>query len=161
MPNRADSAKIHMAKKALAMSDSQYRDLLRDRYGVESSKDLSAADTADLLGFFRQQGWEARPPREAEQAQPPAPRRPAPRKNVAAMVAKIAVQLRDAGRLGKGVDRLAYADGIARHMFFKGHPEVQVWVEWLEPGQLVKVIQALEIDAKRRVRRLDDAQPVE
>lgn len=57
MPERATLAKIHIAKKALALTDEQYRDMLTDRYGVASSKDLSDAQCTDLLAAFEELGF--------------------------------------------------------------------------------------------------------
>ncbi|GAB0058070.1 hypothetical protein SIID45300_02410 [Candidatus Magnetaquicoccaceae bacterium FCR-1] len=155
MSSSAAFAKIHIAKKELGLDDAQYRQMLRDRYGVESSKTLSAQDIADLLSHLQKLGWKPKLPKAAEQPAPPAGRRPQPKKGNEAMIAKVAAMLKNAGRLGQGATRFAYADGIARHMFFGGDPDVQVWVEWLERWQLVKVIQALEYDAKRLPRKTD------
>ncbi|MBF0261070.1 MAG: regulatory protein GemA [Magnetococcales bacterium] len=157
MLSREMKGKIKMAQKELKLDDGQYRQMLLDRYGVDSSTKMSFADALDLLAHFKKLGWKPRPPKEAEQPGPPAGRRPQPREGNEAMVAKIAAMLKNAGRLGQGAARLAYADGIARHMFFGGDLDVQVWVEWLERWQLVKVIQALEFDAKRVLKRANDA----
>lgn len=39
---RAELAKIHVAKKQLAMDDETYRTMLMSQFGVESARDLSA-----------------------------------------------------------------------------------------------------------------------
>lgn len=156
MLSREMTAKIKIATKELKIDDGQYRQMLQDRYGVDSCTKMTPANAWDLLAHFKKLGWTPRPPKEAEQPAPPAGRRPQPREGNEAMVAKIAAMLKNAGRLGQGAARLAYADGIARHMFFEGDLNVQVWVEWLERWQLVKVIQALEFDAKRAVKRVGD-----
>ncbi len=60
MPTNAQKAKIHIAKKEIGLSDQVYRDLLLDRYGVESSKYLKDGDVRDLLDHFRALGWRPR-----------------------------------------------------------------------------------------------------
>ena len=57
MPTRADLAKIHIAKKELGMTDEEYCDILRERFGKESAKDLTGGQTFRLLSYFRQKGW--------------------------------------------------------------------------------------------------------
>ena len=57
MPTRAEYAKINIACKELAMDKSS---LIMDRYQVESSRDLTAKQVADLLVFFRGKGWKPR-----------------------------------------------------------------------------------------------------
>lgn len=57
MPNRSDLAKIHIAKKELGLDDATYRDILRDRYHLESAADLTPRQAADLIAYFRQKGW--------------------------------------------------------------------------------------------------------
>lgn len=57
MPTRNELAKIHIAKKELGLDDATYRSILWDRYGKESSVDLSERQTADLIDLFRQKGW--------------------------------------------------------------------------------------------------------
>ena len=44
---------IHTLKSKLGMSEEEYRKILRDRFGVGSSKDLSAPDQRMLAGILR------------------------------------------------------------------------------------------------------------
>ena len=53
-PTHAEYAKINIACKALGLD--KYS-LLEDRYGLETSKDLSRVQTADLLHHFSTLGW--------------------------------------------------------------------------------------------------------
>ena len=54
MPTNADYAKINIACKELGIDK---RQLISDRYGLESSKDLNPRQLGDLLGHFRALGW--------------------------------------------------------------------------------------------------------
>jgi phage gp16-like protein len=57
MPNRADLARIHIAKKELGLDDATYRGVLWDRYHKESAAYLTPGEAADLIELFRQKGW--------------------------------------------------------------------------------------------------------
>lgn len=57
MPNRADLARIHIAKKELGLDDATYRGVLWDRYRKESAANLTPREAADLIELFRQKGW--------------------------------------------------------------------------------------------------------
>jgi len=57
MPNRADLARIHIAKKELGLDDATYRGVLWDRYRKESAAYLTPGEAADLIELFRQKGW--------------------------------------------------------------------------------------------------------
>jgi phage gp16-like protein len=67
MPTRADLAKIHIAAKEIGLDDEGYRHLLADRYRVESARELTPRQVADLLAHFRRLGWQARPGRQAKE----------------------------------------------------------------------------------------------
>jgi hypothetical protein len=54
MPTKADYAKINIACKELHLDKYQ---LLADRYGLESSKDLTDSQLADLYEHLHRQGW--------------------------------------------------------------------------------------------------------
>jgi phage gp16-like protein len=55
--DRADLAKIHIAKKELGLTDDVYRDILRIHFGVDSAKDLKPKQVTVLLNKFRAKGW--------------------------------------------------------------------------------------------------------
>jgi hypothetical protein len=57
MPTRNDYAKINIACKELGID--KYN-LLADRYGLESSKNLTAKQVVDLLDHFRRLGWKVK-----------------------------------------------------------------------------------------------------
>ena len=141
MPTKTELARIHLAKKAMGLDDDEYRCMLRDRYGVQSAKDLNPEDVRDLLAHCAKvgalssgKGWQGRP-------QPSEDRKP--------MINKI-IKLSDLlGRLGEGKTFLRYADGIAKAMFFRGEKSVEIFVEHLTSGQLHKVVTALIVQCKR------------
>ena len=57
MPDRKTLAKIHIAKRDLRLSDSEYRRILRLCFGVSTSKDLREEEAYDLLSLFWDMGW--------------------------------------------------------------------------------------------------------
>ena len=54
---RALLAKVHIAKKELALSDETYRDILARVTGCQSSRDCSERQLEQLLDEFRRLGW--------------------------------------------------------------------------------------------------------
>lgn len=59
MATQAQIKKIHVLKREKNLTDEQYRTFLRDRYGVESSKDLSNRQASDFIEFLLQLGLSA------------------------------------------------------------------------------------------------------
>ena len=69
-------AVIHVAQLQLNLSDELYRTILKERYGVNSAKDLAPAQGEDLINHFKTRGFKPlrrqkrctfcapRPPRE-------------------------------------------------------------------------------------------------
>ena len=74
MPTNAHLAKIHIAKKELALTDEAYRDILRLHFGVESARELNDRQAVVLLNRFKAKGWK---PTE----RPAAKRAPRPRRS--------------------------------------------------------------------------------
>lgn len=58
MPKPQQLAKIHIAKKELALTDEAYRDILRLHFKVESAKDLTERQATVLLNQFKAKGWQ-------------------------------------------------------------------------------------------------------
>ncbi len=56
-PTKADYAKINIACKELGLDKHQ---LISDRYGIESSKELRPRQLADLYAHFRGLGWKVK-----------------------------------------------------------------------------------------------------
>jgi phage gp16-like protein len=48
---------IHIAKSQLALSDDEYRGMLRDWYGKSSSTQLTTKEAADLIAHFEKCGF--------------------------------------------------------------------------------------------------------
>ncbi len=58
MSHPAMLAKIHIAKKELALQDAEYRALLSRIAGVASAKDLSEKAAIAVIAEFRRLGWQ-------------------------------------------------------------------------------------------------------
>jgi phage gp16-like protein len=120
---------VHVARRELAMDDDAWRQLLRDRFKVESSADLSIDGLDRLMQHLKSCGFKVRPN--------PKKKLPTPHKGLALtkkdIEAKIACQLKALGK------EWPYAHGVARRIF----PEVEKF-EFLTEEQLGKVSSALE-----------------
>ena len=57
---RAELAKIHVAKKQLAMDDETYRAMLMSQFGVESARDLSAHQRKSCILYMQRLGFEGK-----------------------------------------------------------------------------------------------------
>jgi phage gp16-like protein len=129
MIDRSMLAKIHVAKKQLALDDDEYRTMLRSVANVESAKDLSPAGAEKLMKHMERCGF--RPTKTPH-------RRPRVAVNRAAQLSKIEALLADAGRpwsyVGSMVKRICKVDAI----------------EFCDDVMLAKLIAALSADAKRR-----------
>lgn len=60
---RAMIAKIHLAKKQLALTEDSYRDILRRITGLESAAAMRVDQLDAVLREFARLGWKARPVR--------------------------------------------------------------------------------------------------
>lgn len=65
MPERTEMKKswlvvIHVGKTQLNMTDGEYRDLLKKRYGVTTARDLVPAQGKDLIEHFKSLGFRPR-----------------------------------------------------------------------------------------------------
>lgn len=72
--DRAKLAKIHIARKELALTDEAYRDILRLYFGAESAKELNDRQGTVLINLFKAKGWAPSP-------RPAAKREPRPRRD--------------------------------------------------------------------------------
>lgn len=124
-------AKIHIAKSQLGLDDDTYRALLARVAGVRSAKELSPRQIGAVLTEFERLGFKPKPAKKAGRAVP----KPAPDR--ASLVGKIEAFLAEANR------PWAYADAMALRMF-----KVER-VEWLDSGQLQRLVAAFVYDAKR------------
>lgn len=130
---RSTLAKIHIARQQLGLDEDTYRAMLRSVGGVESAKDLSPASAARVLSHLERSGFTPKGN---------VGRRPRVAAGRAAQLAKIEALLTDAGRsweyIGGMVKRVCKVDAI----------------EFCNGEMLGKLIAALQIDAKRREKRL-------
>ncbi|KAF1692740.1 GemA protein [Pseudoxanthomonas jiangsuensis] len=135
-PRRQQLARIHQAKKQLALDEDTYRALLTRVTGKASSADMTTAQRNAVIAELVRLGF-----KEA-QARPARTWKGKP-KNVdqVPMLGKVEALLADAKR------PWAYAHNTARQMFKVAR------VEWLDSDQLHKLVAALQIDSQRQRRR--------
>jgi len=131
-PRNADLAKIHVAKKQLALSDEDYRAMLWTVARVKSSSELDAHGRKRVLEHLQSRGFKPRRPRPGLNA--PARRR-------GAQLSKIRAYLADAGLPD------SYGDGIAKRVVKRER------LEFCNSDDLAKIIAALEYDQRRRIGR--------
>lgn len=127
-------AKIHIAKAQLGLDEETYRALLARVAGVRSAKDLSPRQVGAVLAEFERLGWQSKPAKKAGR------KTPTPAVDRKALVGKIEAFLAEANR------PWSYADAMALRMF-----QVER-VEWLDSGQLQRLVAAFVYDAKRHGR---------
>lgn len=127
-------AKIHVAKKQLALSDEDYRDTIETLFGERSAAKLNNRHLEDLLRHFSSKGFEERTVR-ARKGDKAAPSEKD--MNRKAMLSKIEAQLSEIGsQQGKHVP-WEYPAAILKRMFKVDK------LEWAKPDQLRAVIAAL------------------
>ena len=139
MLDRAILAKIHVAKKQLAMEDDAYRAMLMSVAGVKSSKDLTVAQAEKVLAHLQKCGFKPLAPKT----------RPcAPAADRAALVRKLGAQLGAAGRDWAYLERAA--DG--RTSMVRRICGVDA-ISFCDAWMLRKLVAALTYDAKRHGQR--------
>ena len=124
----ADLAKIHMAKKALGLSDDDYRALLARVGKVGSAADLDIAGRVRVLREFERLGWKPAP---TGQPKPRLCREPQARKIRALWLALY----------GAGVVRNADESALLTYVRRQGQVDR---LEWLSVAAASKVIEALK-----------------
>ena len=134
-------AKVHMAKKALCLSDADYVHVLRHNFNVESSKDLNEYQLDDLLQLFQEKGWKPKykgqAPTLKRDIKPPVSQDRQP------LMDKIEALLCEKGRLTGRRVSWKYAEAILKR---QGGPET---LRWATLKQLQGVVQALHYALKR------------
>lgn len=139
---KAELAKIHLAKKDLALPEDEYRSLLLLVTGKTSAKDLDWQGRKKLLDHFKKIGFKVK-------AKPAGRARPNVGTDRAARMRKVEALLADAGR------SWAYADGLVKKLFASTTGVERI--EFCDGDHLAKVIAALTIDAKRRAKKAASA----
>jgi phage gp16-like protein len=136
-------AKVHLAKRDLALSDADYRHVLSVQFGTDSAAKLNDKELHRLLDHFRSKGW---PPRGDRRPQVPAFR--------AELIDKIEAQLSElANYKGKRVP-WSYAESILRRQ--TGNPHA--YLNWAKSDELTKIIQSLYYALERESIRESAAQ---
>ena len=131
---RAALAKIHIAKKQLAMEDETYRAMLQEVAGVDSAADLDMRGLGKVLDHLTERGAKFyRRGRQSKISSAPREKR--------RLLWKIYQLLGDRPQ--------KYAVAILRN---QGGPDA---LEWATPTQLHKVVAALEYDRMRKAKRAD------
>lgn len=133
-PRPALLAKVHIARKELALQDDAYRAILTQLTGKASAKDLDDAALEKVLTHFRKCGWQAKTAAKQHG------QRPQTVKSRQAYLDKIEALLADAGR------HWNYAQALPTRMF--GVEKL----EWCDDDQVRSVMVALEIEARRHGR---------
>jgi len=126
---KSELAKIHIAKKALALDDDTYRDILKHVCKVDSASKLDSQGRFKLLKHFESLGWKKTRPKYG--------RKPRVNGDKTALMGKLEALLAD-GRLP-----WSYADSMAKRMFKVDQ------VAWLDALKLHKLVAALQIQANR------------
>lgn len=138
---RRDLAKIHIAKKQLAMGDAAYREMLVNVAGVESAGDLDAAGRMAVLSHMRRIGFKSN-----GKGRPHFPGRPKASffrdADIGPMLRKVEAMLAEARR------PWSYAHAMAKRMGGVDR------IEWCSPKSLHGIVVALIQDAKKHGRWL-------
>jgi len=138
-------ARIHIAQMKLwsGKEIAFYREKLREMLGVDSSAVLDLDHLRIWADFLESQ-------MKAASLQPAFSKRPSCPPEKQHLIKKIlAVLINTPGIKKPGQDLLEYADATASEMFYRGQ-NILVRVELLNAAHLRKLIQALEIQKKRK-----------
>lgn len=139
---RAELAKIHIGASQLLADEEAYRDMLEAIAGSRSAGALDAAGRRKVIEHLQACGATFRP--KPSPAKWPRPR---PEAEIGDLLAKIdALCINHPG----GRKPREWAEGILQQM--TKHPH-RAPLEWATPGQLHKLVQAIEVDVRRRKRR--------
>ena len=138
---RAMTAKIHIARKDLALGDDSYRSLLERITGKTTSKDCSDRQLHAVLEEFRRLGWKpkARPAAAARAARTP---RPIATDEQAAKVRAMWLSLWCLGAIDNPAEE-ALESYVARMTKSPGNPDGIARLQWLDAAGYDRVIRAL------------------
>lgn len=139
---RAMTAKLHIARKDLALADDSYRAILERVAGRASSKDCSPAQLHAVLEEFKRLGWKARPPRRARKAAAPTPARAIALDEQASKVRALWLSLWCLGETEDASEEAIEAFA-ARTTRTAANPEGIARLQWLDAPGYDRVIRAL------------------
>lgn len=123
-------AKIHIAKKDLAMDDETYRDVLQRVTGKDSCKNMSVAELKKVISDMKRLGFT---PKQTAQSIQKHGRKPTTTEDRQALLSKVEAILADNDL------HWHYAHAIGKQMFGVD------FVHWLPADKLYKVVQALSV----------------
>lgn len=139
---RAELAKIHIGAAQLLADEEEYRDMLEAVAGKRSAGAMDAAGRRKVIDHLKACGATFVPPKRPRPAV-------SPEAEAAGLIAKVdALCINHPG----GRKPREWAEGILQKM--TKHPH-RAPLEWATPGQLHKLVQAIEVDVRRRKRRGD------
>jgi phage gp16-like protein len=125
----SELAKIHIAKKQLALDDDTYRDMLWTVARVRSSADLDDAGRRKVLEHMKSRGFKSPTKPDVTNIKKP-------------LMSKIAAQLTDMNLTW------AYADGVAKQMHKRDR------LQWCSAQELRGVVAALaKLQSKRAAEK--------
>lgn len=133
-PRRQQLARIHMARKQLALDEETYRALLKRVTGKDSSGAMTTAQRNAVIAEFVRLGFKDQDRKARRAAFPGRPSTVDGRP----LLRKAEALLADSKR------PWSYAHAMAKQMFHVAR------VEWLHDDQLHKLVAALQVDANRR-----------
>lgn len=144
-------AKVHIAGKDLTdkLPGFDYRQMLFDRYGVESSKELRIGQLEDLVRHMETLGWVAKPTKRQKAMAKDAARPKEKHERREGLMGKIEALLAEKGRAEGTYVPWSYAASILKK---QGGPDR---FEWATDAQLRGVMIALTRDAERKGRRTE------
>lgn len=133
---RALLAKVHLAKKDLALSDDDYRSILLEVAGTNSAAKCSDGDLVAVVERFKSRGWKpAQPKGRSATARAPADHRPA------AKARALWISLHHLGAVADPSE--AALESFARRQL--GCPRLQ----WADQGMMFRLIEAEKAIAER------------
>lgn len=135
---RRDLAKIHLARKDLALDEDTYRQLLATFGGASSAADLDAAGRGRVLARFRALGWQ---PKRSRRVSPASRHKDPHDKTQADKIRALWISLHRAGVVRDGSER---ALGRFVHRLTRRYSP-----DWLDSAQANQVIEALKDWARR------------
>lgn len=129
-------AKVHIAKKDLAIPEEAYREILQSQFDAASAGDLTVPQLEQLVAHFERFGWQAQPKRAAQLRRRPDPR-PESGRHTEELLGKVHALLAEIARLSEQYVPFAYAESILQRQY--GVERLQ----WATARQLRGVISAL------------------
>lgn len=142
---RALLAKVHVARKQMALDESTYRAIVQRVTGRQSAGDSTDAQLVALLAEFRRQGWE--------------PQQGGRRRSDKPYVRKIYAIWRELRPLLDDAGDEALRGFCQRQTHSVKNPDGIADPEWLSPSEATKVIRGLEawLQREREKRETADA----